>query len=165
MSPSKSVPALPSSDVPAQKPSELAEPPSQTVTREGNVPFQQRSYRAGRVKQVPVKFKNETEPTPPDRIFKLASRDNCLHLLFDIFPSPSPSLYIRSTLILCFSFLFFFLIQKGDVIVCSEGPPYFVRTQCCVTVQTILTLVRTLPYKGIQVKSGAFTCFLMAQAY
>ena len=28
MSPSKSVPALPSLDVPAQKPSELAEPPS-----------------------------------------------------------------------------------------------------------------------------------------
>ena len=113
MSPSKSVPALPSSDVPAQNPSELAEPPSQTVTREGNVPFQQRSYRAGRVKQVPVKFKNETEPTPPDRIFKLASRDNCLHLLFDIFASPSPSLYIRSTLILCFSFLFFFFNTKG----------------------------------------------------
>ena len=58
MSPSKSVPALPSSDVPAQKPSELAEPPSQTVTREGKAPFQPRSYRAGRVKQVPIKFKN-----------------------------------------------------------------------------------------------------------
>ena len=58
MSPSKSVPALPSLDVPAQKPSELAEPPSQTVTREGKAPFQPSSYGAGRVKQVPIKFKN-----------------------------------------------------------------------------------------------------------
>ena len=78
-------------------------------------------------------------------------------------------LHLRCTLgrlwFFVFLFFFFFLIQKGDVIVCSEGPRYFVRTQCCVTVQTILTLVRTLPYKGIQVKSGAFTCFLMAQAY
>ena len=46
MSPSKSVPALPSSDVPAQKPSELAEPPSQTVTREGKAPFQPRTCEA-----------------------------------------------------------------------------------------------------------------------
>ena len=49
-------------------------------------------------------------------------------------------------------------------VVCSEGPRCFVRTQCCVTVQGILTLLRTLPYKGIQVKSGAFTGFLMEQA-
>ena len=49
-------------------------------------------------------------------------------------------------------------------VVCSEGPRCFVRTQCCVTVQGILTLLRTLPYKGIKVKSGAFTGFLMEQA-
>ena len=57
LSPRNSVPALPSLDVPAQKPSELAEPPPQTVTREGKAPFQPKSYKAGRVKQVPIKFK------------------------------------------------------------------------------------------------------------
>ena len=65
----------------------------------------------GRVKQVPTKFKNYTEPTTPDRIFKLALRDNCLHLLFVFFASPTPSLYVRPSLILCFSlFLFVFLL-------------------------------------------------------
>ena len=44
--PIKSVAALPSSDVPAQKASKHAEPSSQTVTREGKAPFQPRTCEA-----------------------------------------------------------------------------------------------------------------------
>ena len=92
-------------------------------------------------------------------------RDNYLHLLFVIFASSSPSLHCMLGRLWFFVFLFYNTkAGMSHSVVCSEGPRCFVRTQCCVTVQAILTLLRPLPYKGIQVKSGAFTCFLMEQA-